>query len=489
MQRSSDRFVEVELVEDDADDEVTDPGRAQDEGRAPRWTMPHLPREFWATVVVALAVGASGVAVGRLGVERMRSAELAGVDGLSASLAEPLREAWRAPGTGLVTTTDDVVVHWSADTGGVVATDLDDGATRYSVPGSCRLVPTDGDGAPPFVSVRLAYRAGPQDALLCLDDDGAGGGPFDARETTARVVDLATGETRQTFAMLAGGSWIVVAGDVVSVGLDHDGRAVAGRWSLTTGERRWAYQGTEVAPRPSDGSGFTTSERTIGLEVGGLSVTLDLETGAETEPDVLDDDDIEAMSQRVDLPDGRSLEYHLALSGGVRTTVHPPGGGEPVTVDGFVLAPSVDDGSVPDAVTVQDFDTRGGTPELSLVDLATGEPRWTVTDVHGTGGVLSGVVLMAGPERITAFDAGTGELRWESPVDDLSFTGSDLVTDGRRVLVLERKGADVELVARDVRTGEREWASQVPTPGAALVPLPDGTVLAVGSSELVALRP
>jgi outer membrane protein assembly factor BamB len=492
VQHPGDRTLEVELVEDDAADHGTDAAGAPGAGPVSRWTPSRLPREFWATVVVALVVGGTGIAVGRTGQDRMLSAHLATVDGLTESLAAPLRPAWRTPGSGLVAVTDDVVVHWDPDSPGIVGTDVHDGSSRYSMPGSCQLVSTTGERPEVFVAARLAYLAGPDDALLCLEDDLAQiMHPFGARETTARVVDPLTGETRQTIAMVAGGTWTVVDGDVVSIGLDDDRRAVAGRWSLTTGERRWAYQGTEPAPTSLDGAGTSSSDGTIGLLVGDWSVTLDLTTGAETQPEVLGSGHVTAASQRVDLPAGRTLEYHLPESGGVRTTVHPPDGGAPVTVPGFALAPTVDDGSVPGTVFVLDFDTASGTQGLRLVDLTTRRARWTAPEAYGAVGVLSGTVLIAGPDGTSAFDGSTGELLWESAAEDGSMpsAGSDLVTDGRRVLAIEGRGSARELVARDVRTGHRVWGSEPVVLDASLVPLPDGTVLAIGASEIVALRP
>jgi PQQ-like domain len=449
-----------------------------------------VPREVVLTAVAALLLGGTGVAVAHVAAERALDARLARVPGLVSSLAAPLREDWHAPGGGLVATMDDVVVHWDHDAMGLVGTDVADGSTRYSVPGMCQLVPTEGDLQDRFTGMGTTSQTVPGDVLLCLEGGGAGSiDLFGARETMAHVVDPATGETRQRFSMVAGDMWNVVDGDVVSIGLDADRRVVAGRWSLRTGQQRWTHHGTEPAPRAGAGSSTTMDEGTIGLQLGKWSVTLDVETGAETHETARRAHAEFAHTAR--LPDGGLLEYGTSASGGIRTTVHPPDGGEPVTVPGVVLPPAVDDGSLPGSAVVLDVDGAAQTrTPLGLVDLASGERRWTASGVQGGEvGVLQGVVVVADGARTIALDGRTGETRWESRRAPMSYiAGRELVTDGRRVLVVDGVGANREIVARDVRTGERVWGTTPPFTDTALVTLPDGTVLAVGPYEMAALR-
>ncbi|WNB85830.1 PQQ-binding-like beta-propeller repeat protein [Cellulomonas sp. ATA003] len=312
-------------------------------------------------------------------------------------------------------------------------------------------------------------------------------------EGTARVLDPATGDVDLTIALAAGDAWHVVDGDLVTIGLDADGRAAAGRWSLTTGEQQWAYHGAEaIAVDASTGWGTWLDGRTVGLEVGDWSVTLDVGTGVETAQgggeSLAGGGDAENV-QRVELADGRVLVYGPTPSGDVRTTVHPADGGEPATVPGIVPPLAVDDGSVPGAVVAIDVESTGPWG-LGMVDLDSGEWRWT-SEAEGAGvAVLAGVVLVSDGSRVTALDARTGQTRWSSaPSSSPSFSGWEVATDGRRVLVLDGQGFERELVARDVRTGERVWATEPPLSDGALVPLPDGTVLMVGAGDLAALRP
>src|SRR3712207_1532250 len=209
------------------------------------------------------------------------------------------------------------------------------------------------------------------------------------------------------------------------------------------------------------GAGATMSGGTIGLLVGTWSVTLDVETGTET-PAPTDGRD-PGFTQAVQLPDGGSLEYGASPSGEMQTTVHPADGGDPVVVPGLVPPVAVDDGSVPGAAVVLDIDGTTDSPGLGLVDLASGERRW-VSDVQGGEvGLLSGVVLVAEGPRTVGLDARTGETRWTSGTALTEYFGGwDLVTDGRRVLVVDGDGRDRQLAALDVRTGERLWGIEPP---------------------------
>lgn len=488
MQRPGDQTVEVELVEDDvvdgADHDVLRPG-----GPSLGSAIARVPHQVWATAVAALVVGGAGVAVGQVGIERALDARLAATPGLTGSLATPLRTVWTAPGGGLMATSDDVVIHWDPEGAGMLGTDLRDGTTRYRVPGWCQLAPGEGDLADRYGAPGgLAAQVRPGDVLLCLDSTGPGGErPFAVRDGTARVVDPLSGETVRTITMLTGDTWTVVDGDVVSIGLDAERRVAAGRWSLATGEQQWAYHGTEPAPDVDvDGWGSTMGDGTIGLQLGAWTVTLDVDTGAKTLPGAQPPGTPFAGS--IDLPGGGSLRYGPSGSGGVRTTVHPPGGGEPVDVDGYVLVPTVDDGSVPDAVLALRPGPTADGETVSLVDLATGDSRWT-SGTRGAVGILSGLVLVAGDTGTSALDARTGEPRWTTTSGTASYLGWQLVTDGRRLLTVEGRGADQTVVARDLRTGEPQWSVPAAVTDGSLVPLPDGALLAVGPYEMAVLRP
>jgi len=102
-------------------------------------------------------------------------------------------------------------------------------------------------------------------------------------------------------------------------------------------------------------------------------------------------------------------------------------------------------------------------------DLATGEPRWALTPpgavFHApvvddrTGSVV--LVVPAVPEPVVrVVDAATGATRWERPVD--RFTAVPVVAEGS-VFVAEGDGRHhAVVVALDLLTGARAWATQVP---------------------------
>ena len=340
--------------------------------------------------------------------------------------------------------------------------------------------------------------------LIEEDDVGGDAGPGDA---PARPLWSALGRIPREVvltavaALLLGGTGVAVARVGAQRALDARLAEVTGltfslaaplreQWRVPGGlrEQRWAHHGTEPAPGALIDAGSTMSDGTIGLELGTWSVTLDVETGAETR--VPPEDGDPTFTGTVHLEDGGLLEYGTSPSGGAQTTVHTGAGGEPVTVTGNVLPPAVDDGSMPGAAVVLDFDGTANSQALGVVDLASGERRWTSDVQGGEVAVLSGVVLVAEGARTVALDARTGETRWESTTGSAAYLGGcEVVTDGRRALVVEGDGADRAIVARDVRTGERLWDTEPPLADGGLVPLPDGTVLFADLSEMVALGP
>ncbi len=101
--------------------------------------------------------------------------------------------------------------------------------------------------------------------------------------------------------------------------------------------------------------------------------------------------------------------------------------------------------------------------------------------------VLSGLVIARAPTGTTALDADTGETVWSTRAGSHSPPSWDMVTDGRRVMTVERDGGQATLVARELATGDIAWSTPSPVVGG-LVQLPDGQVLVVGVTEVAALR-
>ncbi len=479
----------MELVEDDAPPSAG-PGapRPSPAQRAVR----RVPRRVRVALAVAVVGALAGTGMSQAAADAALESRLARVDGLTASLAAPPREAWRVRGAGVLAVVDDVVVLWGPDGPRAVGTDVADGSARYVVPGFCQLVPTgpaagrtaaDDDPRPGPVA-----RGRSGDLLFCVEDVPvpSATGRFAASTSTGRVLDPVTGAVRHEIALGTSGSWHVVDGDVVSIAVDPGLHVTAGRWSLDTGRQKWAYRG--AAPPAAASGRWETSLRdtTARVRAGLWSVTIDVATGTPDPATITQPRAVDAFT--ADLPGGGSVSVRSSSATGVTTTVQPPDGGEPFTVPGRVAVPTVDDASAPGTVLVRQAGTRGH-QRLTLVDVATGGTRWASTAPAGEVAVLSGTVLIRDAGGTTALDARTGKTRWSAPTGDSTAPVEGVVTDGRRLLALERANGAPELVARDVATGAPVWTSPAPMADAALVPLRDGTILAFGHGEVVALRP
>ena len=131
-----------------------------------------------------------------------------------------------------------------------------------------------------------------------------------------------------------------------------------------------------------------------------------------------------------------------------------------------------------------------GEQVVSAVDLATGDPRWTWEGgtCDGLGGLAStgSVVVAAGPEGLTALDAGTGEPRFEVPIADVQ----RLVANAEVIVAATPN----ELVVLDAGTGAERWrapalgavlVSPVLTDDLVVVPLADSGATAASTSMTV----
>lgn len=471
----------MELLEEDGVPEPTPGPRSA--GR--------VRRTWWVVLgVVAAALGTAAVVDHRQ--SAALDARLAGVPGLSAPLDRPLRVAWRAPGSALIGSAGDVVLALGADRSGIAAVDPDDGTVVWSHPGSCRFGsdPAGGTGtpggAPGAAATGMRVRDRSADPLVCVEQRRMGG-PVDAHvhAVAARVLDPVTGAVRRTVELDGLGGWRVVGPDLLTFGLAGDRHAEAARWSLRSGQPVWRYR--SAAPL---GPGVAWSSSVDGsvlrLGAGGAALTLDAATGRAI--DGLPSDGAGPLWGPLVLPDGAWATSRFRSGGSAVTTVHGPDGAARVTVPGLLLVPAVDDGSATGTVFVVRGED-GGRQRVAAVDPVTGRTRWRSTAPVGQAVVLGGLLVVRDDNGLTALDTRTGTVRWVSTTERSRPTGWGLVTDGRTVLTLDGATRRPALVARDVVTGVTLWSAPVPVDGASLALLPDGTVVLLGTQEVVALQP
>jgi hypothetical protein len=474
VSRSGDHPIDVELLEDDLDV----PGAAPARGR--RRVAARVPRRaWWAAVGCGLAVVA-GVAVTEQRAEAALDARLARTEGLATSLADPLGEAWRVPGVDLLGTAGESLLVL-AEGGGIRAVDPGTGTVRWTRDGSCRVVPIDDAGG----DAPSAPRPGrPDDLVLCVDELRTGGlDGGHVRPLTAHVLDPADGAVLHSIDLGAPGSWSTVGPDLVSLGIADDGHARAARWSLLTGERRWTYRSPDVLP-PNDSWGSSIGGAVVQLDIGNWTLTLDAETGVRI-PRVPFGSRTDTAWGPLAMADGARATSRIDATGSTETTVLEPDGSTRVAFPGILLLPSVDDGSAPDRLFVVQGDDAATPQRVAGVDAVTGRTRWTSTARIGQAAVVRGLLLLRDETGLTALDARTGRVRWTTGGE--ASAGRGMVTDGRRVLTLDRATSGPALVARDVLTGAEAWTSRLAVEQGSLDLLPDGAVVADGREEVVAL--
>jgi outer membrane protein assembly factor BamB len=484
VSRADDRLVDVELVEADEADEADAP----DPTRSRRSGTVAVPRRVWVSAAAVAAVGVISIGAVQVVEQAAVDARLAEADGLSASLAEPLVEAWRTDdGEALGVAAGTLLVQTTSRLGddAVTALDLVTGDVRWTQPGRCQAAVTPADGVVPFPGAARVPELRPDDVLMCVHDSGErpAGGPAG----TVTTHDPSTGAVAHTIPLddVTTYASSVIGTDLVTAGTDGDGRVRAGRWSLRTGERLWDFHSPDTLAAgvdPATGVIFAVSVDEVLVEAGPRKVSLDSATGLPRD----DPDDVGRSFPwgPVPLPDGATAVGTFDPDGSTRITVEEADGSTRFTTEGLLLPPAaVDDGTGPPTVLTMD-PANGG---MVALEAASGRERWRSVVPVGDRAVLSGMVLVTDGSRTTALDLQTGEIRWKS--DSTISTSSVMITDGRRVLAVEDLGDGPDLVARDVETGEPAWSIDSPAGSAALRLLPDGTVLATGATDLVALRP
>lgn len=473
-----DDMVEV-VLEDDGDRDLG--GSAGTGGRRPRGTRRPWSRRRRRSVVAVgllLAVGVAGVGSSSASTQAL---PVDGVPGLSVSLTAPLHLRWQVDGRITATLPGgSAVLITTADA--VEARDLESGAVLWSAPvagGWCDLaVPGDAAASGQGSNEAAASDQGRQ-VVLCSLTDG----------TTLQALDAATGRVLLEVEMQSY-SWspAVVDGDVVLAWVGTAGHVTVARWSTTTGEQLWSTVGPEVGTL-AQGIWPHADGPVITVEWGGGSMDLDPSTGAQLS--VTDaPTDATTDAYQIELADGSvaTQQYSLTAEGleDARVRVERPDGSTILDVPGYLMRPSVDDGSAAGIVMVYDNGSAG----TRAYDLATGDEVWSSP--------LAADLLVAGrfvgwsaSGELTALSATTGDVLWTRQASQANNAWS-AVSDGRRMLSLE--GPGLRLVARSLVTGREVWSMDQPwvpavsaeAYGAGLSVLPSGlVVLSCGDRTVV----
>lgn len=482
MQRRRGSQAAVELVEDGAP-----VAGARDATPSPRGRYPS--RRAWWSVAGAAALALAVAAVAQARAEDAHEQRLARLAGAGPSLDEPLTPAWESAFRGTVGMHEHLLIAGDPDEQGLVAIDTRDGTVRWrqdrvADTWGCQL--TSGGWPMPSVAGTATADAKPP-LLVCQRHEGDDAGQV-------HVLDATTGRVERTLSVGATMSGTVLAGpDLAAIGLADDDHVTAGRWSLRTGEQRWSYRSeAPVADADRSQQSFGLADETLDARVGSWRVVLDATTGEPlptAAPQVVHESAGHARE------DGTVVRTRLG-DGAARTEARAADGSLLWERDGYALRPDVDDGTAPGLELMGPATGRG----VLGVDARTGEVRWehavAGTDVTGPPLVLAGLVLLptgsgaypTDPHAgLVALDADAGTVVWE--LDGGELTGWEVLTDGHRILTLDRVDSGLRLVAREVRTGTTAWSVPVPADAHSVLLLPDRGVLVHGDERGAVLRP
>ncbi len=472
---------EVELVEDDgssddarADVPPCDPSAADDDPARPGgWRRWSRRRRVVAAALVVLVAG-SVVAVETAGAarERARLAVLAAHPGVAPRLDGPPETLWTASSRlldvdvrtpqGLLVgiEQDDLTGDGQADLGTPVtvwAVDATTGATawRVEVLDPPDLTPPDGLSMHTDWS-RCVAHPGDGSLVVCLAHDAFS--VYD-EETSTRtpastrrlvVLDTADGSVVSDLSDVADAAeTLTVVGDLLVLG-------------SATGDQ------VTVTALTTDAAVSWTRTLTSGTSGDRLRVEAldDVVVVTTSDAVVLLDAAGEELRRR-DLPEGTSawvmpdgvyvILRHVGEEGGdglifplERRSVLLTADGEQ-HLDGYPFA-ALDDGSVPGLVLSVDDELHARGPD--------GREQWSRETAGADNGVvLDGRVHMVDGTDVLTLDARTGAELWRHPVG----SGVSLLTDGRRVLVVDTASTDgSEIAALDRGDGSVVWRGPLP---------------------------
>jgi len=271
-------------------------------------------------------------------------------------------------------------------------------------------------------------------------------------------------------------------GVLVTAWFADDGRLHARASDPVTDATRWSFVevGAGVAPTSGDTSVPTVlpSGHRILLSAGSRAWLHDRDGSASTPVSPLD---------------LRPIRGDRLARVGATTQILSDDGHVVNETRGAPATVTVDDGSVPGMVFVSGGSLEHpGTTVLTAVDATTGRVAWQ-SPVPATGPVilLDSTVYSVGDGVVWSVDARTGKSRWRTPLGARDGAGGlvGLLTDARHILLaLPGDGSAGSLVAFDVSDGRRAWATPLPE-GLTQLVAADGRLVAPRDDDVLTLGP
>ncbi|KGM00987.1 hypothetical protein Q760_04665 [Cellulomonas cellasea DSM 20118] len=440
-----------------------------------------------AVVLAAALAGTQAVLDAR---ERAEVARWAQVPGVVPALGDGLEARWE-PELGDVlmmyagAEVDDLAVGARFEDSGAqsaVALDPLTGDVAWRTP-LTEPEPLLVDAAENFQAVPCDATTGDEPLLVCLVGDRYArasvrpetyGGDTSlpapvAQEAELVVLDVATGEVVRRTPATPSTGMRVADGTVLTASSSRDGSAEVSAHDVRTGEVRWEQE----LPSGTGEREWAESGEPPYLEPVGDTVLVVLGTAAArfaadgTLLGTVPASALEMGTAILPARGDRVVRQDFGAAGGEALAVLAPDGTATPLPEGRLLTPTVDDGSEPDVLLLTGApDAAGG---LLGWDAATGTERWVVEDL-----LVSDVVVLGGAAYVVGFDRSLravelddGSTRWRTdppppvPGED-PVTSPTLLTDGRSLVVVGRRGEETGVQAYALRDGRPTWDGTLP---------------------------
>ena len=456
---------DVELFEVEAgeglDDDVLDAPDALYPSATPRprWTWRRVARAWPLAVIAVVVAGAYLVtdARERTAVEARHDA-LRGQRAFAADLElgpgrlweVDLGVSWMQP--SLV----DETLLLTTDFGGVIALDVVTGVQRWRLEAEQDVRTLC--GWPPDEPVSFDGAVACFEQRFAVSDDG----DWSEVDSTAVQRDLLTGVVLSEQLWPEGMSRATPWRDAV-LRVDSDATSTVVRLEGFDGTERWSIPFLEgplgddqyISVWVAGGHGIVTGrDRAVVVDFDGEVVLAETSArwGAEEEADV--DVDVGGLEPP-------ELEVWPLAGGGwtvsswnyqpERTFVFDAAGDLAFEAEGSIEELALDDGSAGDVLLLRD-NTR-----IELVDRASGQTRFTLDRYpDGPSYLLDEELVWSGGGRLRVIDIATGEERWSEPAD-----GELVASDGAVVVVHEMMSGQPKLRAFDLATGVVAWTLEL----------------------------
>lgn len=432
--------------------------------RRRRWTVSAVGACVAVLVWVALGV------VVEARQEAARLETLAESAGILPPLTEPLTPAWTISRAWFSGEAGNLLLVGSSEAGSMRAVDAETGEVRWTYQpaadgadgSSCSpLVEVDAEGTD--LSARERQDA-PPDLLTCTWTDYAvDGGTPGFGVSTVDIVSAVDGRVLHTLDQKGSVLALEVHGsDLVAAIASSDGYVHVDRWTMSSWVRQWTYRSPE--PLLGEGlsafRGFTTGHGVLRVEGRGV-LSVSLETGREVDSA----GQAGTPNLTIRLPDGGTAVWDYATPGRGSGQVLDADGSVRFELSGPPLTAPVDDGTDPDVLFVD-----GGYHGVLAVDAVTGRELWSSAMPNGRPlAQVDGVVVLSDWSSVNAVHVRDGRTIWASAPDQR--VGTDGLSDGDVVLLVDRDRGHPYLSAHAIADGTERWRTR----------LPDGTTWVYGT--------